>query len=176
MWLHAFALPLLLLLAGPSGGAEPAATVVPMSGSWSWPVHGPVIRDYEPPETPYGAGHRGIDIAAGLGTTVRAPASASVAFAGKVGGELFLTLDHGGGVTSTYSWLGSVLVRKGDVVASGQPIATSGTGHPGSVVPHLHFGVKVDDVYVDPLDHLGPAGVEDLIRLAPLAGVAEGAA
>jgi murein DD-endopeptidase MepM/ murein hydrolase activator NlpD len=174
VWFRAFALPLALLLAGPVEPDVTARTLVPMSGSWSWPVHGSVIRDYEPPETPYGVGHRGIDIAVAVGTTVRAPEGATVSFAGKVGGQLFVTLDHGGGLESTYSWLASTLVRKGDVVARGQAIATSGQGHPDSAVSHLHFGVKLDDAYVDPLDYLGPAGVEDLIRLAPLAGVEAG--
>ena len=185
MVLRALVLPLILLLAGPAepGGAtrpgeRSALSPAAASGTWSWPVHGPLLRGYDPPETPYGAGHRGIDIAVPIGTTVRAPEGAVVAFAGKVGGQLFVTLEHGGDLASTYSWVGSALVRKGDVVARGQPIATSGLGHPGSLVPHLHLGVKLGDAYVDPLLYLGPAGVEDLIRLAPLAvaGVAGAAA
>lgn len=177
MVLRALALPLVLLLAGPaasdraaSGGATYLPRPAASSGSWSWPVHGPLLRGYDPPESPYGAGHRGIDIAVRVGTTVGAPEGAVVAFAGKVGGQLFVTLDHGGGLTSTYSWLASALVHKGDVVARGQPIATSGAGHPGSLVSHLHLGVKLAGDYVDPLLYLRPAGVEDLIRLAPMAG------
>jgi len=175
--LHALALPLILLLTGPAASGEWGFTVeirtprpAAASGTWSWPVQGPLLRGYDPPQSPYGAGHRGIDIAVRVGTTVRAPEGAVVAFAGKVGGQLFVTLDHGGDLTSTYSWLSSTLVRKGDVVARGQPIATSGPGHPGSLVPHLHLGVKLGGVYVDPLLYLGTASVQDLIRLAPLAG------
>ena len=168
-----WSLPVLVLLVGLLAPQQQAgvgnAPRSPLgSGTWSWPVHGPVIRGFDPPETPYGAGHRGIDVAVALGTTVRAPESGVVTFAGKVGGDLFATLDHGGGLASTYSWLSSTLVRKGDVVARGQPIATSGLGHDGSLVPHLHLGVKLDGSYVDPLLYLGPAGVEDLIRLAPI--------
>lgn len=166
MLARALVLPLVALLAGP-GLSVTAPRLAPASGTWAWPVHGPVIRPFDPPESPYGAGHRGIDIAAPPGTTVRAPHSATVAFAGKVGGELFVTLDHGGELQSTYSWLGSTLVRKGDVVILGQPIATTGVGHAGSSVPHLHLGVKLAGAYVDPMDYLGPAGVQDLIRLAP---------
>jgi murein DD-endopeptidase MepM/ murein hydrolase activator NlpD len=33
------------------------------AGDWSWPVVGPVIRAFDPPDTPFGSGHRGIDIA-----------------------------------------------------------------------------------------------------------------
>jgi murein DD-endopeptidase MepM/ murein hydrolase activator NlpD len=140
------------------------------AGDWSWPVVGPVIRGFDPPDSPFGSGHRGIDIAAAAGSPVRAPAAGKVTFAGPVGGRLFLTIDHGDGVESTYSWLDALVARKGDLVSRGQPIVRSGTGHPGEVIPHLHFGVKLLDVYVDPLDYLGPVDVWRFIRLAPLDG------
>jgi murein DD-endopeptidase MepM/ murein hydrolase activator NlpD len=149
----------------------PARTSVG-SGTWQWPVVGPVIGAFEPPETPFGAGHRGIDIATPAGTTVIAPEAGFVAFAGKVGGELFVTLDHGAGLTSTYSWLSGVLVGEGDAVARGAAIAFSGRGHPGSAVPHLHFGVRRDGTYLDPLAFLAPPSVSEYIRLAPLVDVA----
>jgi murein DD-endopeptidase MepM/ murein hydrolase activator NlpD len=129
-----------------------------------------VIRGFDPPDTPFGSGHRGIDIAVALGTPVRAADAGVVTFAGAVGGRLFLTIDHGGGLESTYSFLASLAVRRGAVVARGQPIATSGAGHAGATVPHLHFGVKLADLYVDPLDYLGPIEVWRFIRLAPLVG------
>lgn len=138
------------------------------SGTWMWPVQGPVIRGFDPPDSPYGSGHRGIDIATAFGTPVVAPAAGTVSFAGKVGGRLFLTVQHGGGLASTYSWVSALLVRKNEVVQAGQTIALSGEGHPGSLTPHLHFAVKLSGEYVDPLDYLGPGSVVDLIRLAPL--------
>lgn len=144
------------------------ASAQPANGTWTWPVRGPVIRGFEPPETPFGSGHRGIDIAASVGTVVVAPEAGVVAFAGTVGGELFVTLDHGGGLTSTYSWLSAMLVRKGDVVPREAPIARSGRGHPGATVPHLHFGVRQDGAYLDPMEFLEPANVSAFIRLAPL--------
>jgi murein DD-endopeptidase MepM/ murein hydrolase activator NlpD len=149
-----------------------AAVVAPAAvpdGTWTWPVLGPVIGAFEPPETPFGSGHRGIDVAVAAGTVVVAAEGGVVAFAGPVGGQLFVTVDHGGGLTSTYSWVSSLLVRRGDVVGEGMPIATSGRGHPGAPVPHLHFGVRQDDVYLDPMAFLGPLSVSDFIRLAPLA-------
>jgi murein DD-endopeptidase MepM/ murein hydrolase activator NlpD len=138
------------------------------SGEWTWPVVGPVTRGFDPPENPFGSGHRGIDIAAPVGTPVRAAAAGTVTFAGPVGGRLFVTVDHGAGLESTYSFLDSIAVRRGDVVSQGQAIARSGTGHAGGAVPHLHFGVKLADVYVDPLEYLGPVEVWRFIRLAPL--------
>jgi len=140
------------------------------AGTWTWPVVGPVIRGFDPPDTPFGSGHRGIDIATAFDSPVVAAQAGVVTFAGPVGGRLFVTVDHGGGLESTYSFLASLAVRRGAVVAAGQVIARSGMGHAGATIPHLHFGVKLADAYVDPLDYLGPVDVWRFIRLAPLAG------
>ena|SRR6266550_3036776 len=137
------------------------------TGGWTWPVVGPVIQAFDPPDTPYGSGHRGIDIAASVGTTVVAPADGTVTFAGPVGGYLFVTIDQGGGLFSTYSWLSAKLVRKGDHVLRGQPIALTGWGHPAAPIPHLHLGVKLDGSYVDPLSYLGAISLATFVRLAP---------
>ena len=118
------------------------------SGTWTWPVIGPVIRGFDPPRSPYGAGHRGIDIAAPDASVVRAPAAGVVTFAGNVGGRLFVTIDHGGGLLSTCSFLSSLLVHKGDVVVQGQDIARSGTGHAGDSTPNVHLGVRLAGQYV----------------------------
>ncbi|MEA2580704.1 MAG: hypothetical protein QOE83_1596 [Actinomycetota bacterium] len=145
--------------------ATPSASAV---GQWRWPIEGPILRGYDPPDSPYGSGHRGIDIGAPIDTPVRAPEAGKVTFAGKVGGHLFVTIDHGGGVASTYSWLTSIAVRKGNVVTRGDVIARSGSGHPGDTQPSLHMGVKLNGAYVDPLDYLGPIDIDGFIRLAPL--------
>jgi hypothetical protein len=133
-----------------------------------WPIVGPIVRGFDPPDDPYGSGHRGIDIAADVGTVIVAPDDGVVTFAGKVGGKLFLTIDHGGGVSSTCSWLTSVLVRKGDRVVRGQPVASTGWGHTDLAMPQLHFGVRLDGTYVDPLAYLAAPSITALIRLAPL--------
>jgi murein DD-endopeptidase MepM/ murein hydrolase activator NlpD len=137
-------------------------------GSWPWPVTGPVVRAFDAPASPYGSGHRGIDIAAPFGTVAVAPEAGTVSFAGPVGGYLFLTIDHGGGLASTYSWVSGLLVRKGDVVTAGQDIALSGGGHPGDTIASLHFGVKLNGVYVDPMLYLRAPDLTSFIRLAPL--------
>lgn len=146
----------------------PAAPAL-ATGSWTWPVMGAVIRGFDPPGSPYGSGHRGIDVAAPVGSLVRAPASGVVTFAGNVGGRLFVTIDHGGGLLSTCSFLSVLLVHKGDLVLQGQSVALSGSGHVGDTTPNVHFGVRLNGEYVDPLAYLGPVSVVDLIRLAPIA-------
>jgi murein DD-endopeptidase MepM/ murein hydrolase activator NlpD len=161
----AFFLPLVLCLLVCVGPQAPAAHA---AGTWLWPVSGSLLRPFDPPGSPFGAGHRGIDIGAPSGTTVVAPDPGTVTFAGTVAGHLFVTLAHGGELVSTYSWLSGILVQQGDLVARGQPIAASGGCHPGDVDPCLHLGVKLNDAYVDPLDYLSPLDVTTLIRLAPL--------
>ena len=156
---------LLTLLALTAIAPDPAHAA---AGDWTWPVIGPVIRGFDPPDTPFGSGHRGIDVAAGADTPVVAAASGVVAFAGPVGGRLFVTVDHGGGLESTYSFLAWIAVRRGASVTRGQVIGTSGAGHAGIEPAHLHLGVRLNDVYVDPLDYLGPVEVWRFIRLAPL--------
>jgi len=145
--------------------ASPASA----DGAWTWPVGGPVVRGFDPPSSPYGSGHRGIDIAAPVGTVVRAPAAGVVTFAGSVGGRLFVTIDHGGGLLSTCSFLSSLLVREGDAVVRGQAVALSGTGHVGDTSPDVHLGVRLAGQYVDPMDYLEAMSIVDLIRLAPIA-------
>jgi murein DD-endopeptidase MepM/ murein hydrolase activator NlpD len=146
-------------------GTGPAARA---AGTWRWPVSGPILRPFDPPGSPFGAGHRGIDIGARAGTTVVAADAGTVTFAGTVAGHLFVTLAHSADLVSTYSWLSGILVHEDDLVAAGQPIATSGGCHPGDVDPCLHLGVKLDDAYVDPLDYLGPLDLTTMIRLAPV--------
>src|ERR1044072_519943 len=148
----------LLALAAVVSASSPARAAVP----WQWPVSGAIVRGFDPPDDPYGSGHRGIDIAAPAGPGVVAHHDGQVTFAGKVGGRLFLTIDHGGGISSTCSWLTSVLVHKNDQAARGQAVAPTGWGHPDLPVPHLHFGVRKDGTYVDPLSFLATLSVASL--------------
>jgi murein DD-endopeptidase MepM/ murein hydrolase activator NlpD len=158
---------LLMLMAVPAVLAHPQPATA--AGTWTWPVTGPVIRGFDPPQDPYGSGHRGIDIAAPAGTPVLAAESGTVTFAGSVGGELFVTIAHAGGLASTYSWVSSLSVRRDDTVMRGQEIARSGSGHPGALEPpHLHVGVKLDGEYVDPLAYLSALSVSGMIHLAPI--------
>lgn len=146
-------------------GAGPAEA----SGKMLWPVTGPILRGFDGPDSPYSAGHRGIDIGAPVGTLIHSPASGVVSFAGKVAGSLYVSIDHANGVRSTCSWLSTVTVKKGQSVDAGEVIGTTGLGHPGSVTPHLHFGTKIDGVYVDPLSLLEAMDLSELIRLVPVA-------
>src|SRR6266567_1303278 len=162
-----------LVTAGRAAAGSSAAPIRhpsagPAWGTYRWPVSGPVIRGFEPPPDPYGPGHRGIDIAAPFGTTVGAAQDGIVAFAGWVGGSLFISIDHPDGVRTTYSWLSGVQVKRGQSVVRGQPIGLSGHGHPEIATPHLHFGARVGATYIDPMLLLERGSVAGLIHLAPL--------
>ena len=146
-----------------------APLLAPAYGTYAWPVTGPVIRPFEPPPSPYSQGHRGIDIAAPFGSVLRAANDGVVAFAGWVGGSLFISIDHPDGVRTTYSWLSSVDVSRGQSVAKGEVIGRTGHGHPDVAQPHLHFGARIGTTYIDPMPLLEAEDVASLIHLAPLA-------
>ena len=59
-------------------------------------------------------------------------------------------------------------MKAGDDVIRGQVIGTTGHGHPDVSTPHLHFGARVGDTYIDPMTLLEPGTVVGLIHLAPL--------
>jgi murein DD-endopeptidase MepM/ murein hydrolase activator NlpD len=94
--------------------------------------------------------HRGMDIAVPTGTEVEAANSGRMVFAEKLkvfGGTM--VIDHGLGVHSLYFHLSKFIAKPGDKVLRGQKIALSGnTG--ASSGPHLHWGMSVHDLRVDP--------------------------
>lgn len=98
-------------------------------------------------------GHMGTDFAAPEGTPVRAAAPGRVAFAGKQGGSgNMVALAHDGGLTTLYMHLSRFAkgLRAGQRVDSRQVIAYVGmTGL--ATGPHLHFAVRKDGSYVDPM-------------------------
>lgn len=98
--------------------------------------------------------HYGIDIAAPMGSAVRAPANAKVLFADyRSGYGRNVVLDHGYGLVTLYGHASQLFVKEGDVIKRGQVIAAVGsTG--ASTGPHLHYEVHVDGIPMDPLTYL----------------------
>jgi hypothetical protein len=133
------------------------------------PVDGAVGRPFAAPATQWGSGHRGVDFEAPAGTSVRAAASGTVLFAGRVASSQAVTVQHGGGLQTTYSVLSEVLVSRGDSVAQGHWIGRVGGSH-SDTGGGLHFGVKLAGAYVDPQDFLGALDFSEAIHLAPLEG------
>ncbi len=106
------------------------------------PVSDPVIDDFRPPSTPYGAGNRGLEYGNPADTPVFAAAGGSVIFAGPIAYTYFVVIRHLDGIETTYSYLSELLVEEYDSVESGEQIAVAG--------PNLHFGARSGAHYVDP--------------------------
>lgn len=122
------------------------------------PVDAPVADPFRPPEDPYGPGNRGVEYDTEPGDVVRAAASGTVVFAGAVAGTLHLTVDHGGGLVSSYSYLQRLSVRVGTDVDQGAVIGVTGE--------RLHFSVRLEGAYTDPAGFIGVRRVR--VRLVPL--------
>ncbi|WP_420146022.1 M23 family metallopeptidase [Sphingobium sp.] len=101
-----------------------------------------------------GAYHGGVDVAAGTGAPVVAPADGVVILAASdkpftLEGHL-LMIDHGHGLNSAFLHLSRIDVKPGDHVAQGQRIGAVGaTGR--ATGPHLHWGMKWNDARIDPM-------------------------
>ena len=129
----------------------------PPAFAWTWPVEGEILRPFALGDDVYAAGqHRGIDIAAGTGVAVRAPAAGRITYAGtlpRYGKTLTIRTDDGYAVTLLH--LGSLGVKRDAVVAEGDTVGTVGpSGEAAHDVPYVYLGVRRwadEHGYVDPL-------------------------
>jgi len=125
-----------------------------------WPVRGEIRDAFGQRMDPFTGEkgfHAGIDIAAPLGTGVRAAADGMVLYAGPdrgYGNEVFI--DHGYGFATRYGHLGALSVVIGQEVSRGQIVGTAGeTGR--ATGPHLHYEVLIHEIPEDPAKYLkGP--------------------
>lgn len=140
-----------------AGAAPPAPVPTAEGGGWTRPVPGDVLHAFDPPAEEWGAGHRGVDLAAGAGEPVRSPAAGTVSFAGQVAGKPVVVVAHQGGLRSTFEPV-TASVGRGDPVAAGDVVGTLAAG-PGHCAPAgcAHWGVLRGDVYLDPMALLGQA-------------------
>lgn len=136
---------------------------------WRWPLspRPTVARPFDAPASPWGRGHRGLDLAASPGAPVRAVEAGTVTHAGVVAGRGTVTLVHADGLSSTYEPVAVSVevgahVEVGDVlgVLEDVPVAHCGAGS------CLHLGARRRPAYLDPLPLLTGGG---RLRLMPLA-------
>ncbi|MEU9981258.1 M23 family metallopeptidase [Streptomyces sp. NPDC050856] len=127
-----------------------------------WPLGPPrpvVVRGWEPPASPYGPGHRGVDLDAPPGTPVRAAAGGRVSFAGPVAGRGVLTITLTGSgsppLRTTYEPV-RPLVPVGAEVAAGQVVAAVVDSRSHCAPVCLHWGLRRGEAYLDPLSLLPP--------------------
>jgi murein DD-endopeptidase MepM/ murein hydrolase activator NlpD len=129
------------------------------TGVYTWPTPG-----YTSISSPYGMRfhpilkqrkmHTGVDIRAPMGATIVAADSGKVIHAGWMGGYgQVLVVDHGNGISTLYAHQSAFLVGNGDTVSRGQAIGKVGsTGW--STGPHLHFEVRINGSYTDPMPYI----------------------
>ncbi|MGP6192078.1 MAG: murein hydrolase activator EnvC family protein [Vulcanimicrobiaceae bacterium] len=139
-----------------AAGGSPAAPAHG-SGQFIWPIHGPITSPFGYRTNPFGGApdfHPGLDIAADMGTPILAADSGRVIIAGWVSGYgNYISIDHGGGISTGYGHCSRIDVSIGQDVQRGQVIGAVGsTGH--STGPHVHFEVRVNGRPVDPAPRL----------------------
>lgn len=145
-----------LVVSGVSGGAFASET--------GWPLDGPAdtlvgFGERYTAEDGAQATHRGVDLAADPGSSVRAVLGGTVSFAGRVpageGATTIAVTVRTGDLRITLMPLAETSVRAGDVVAPGDVLgklaAVGDRSHPS---PHLHVGVRRGDLYIDPVPFL----------------------
>ncbi|PAB58773.1 murein hydrolase activator EnvC family protein [Anaeromicrobium sediminis] len=130
-----------------------------VGGKFTWPAPG-----YTRITSPFGYRihpvlkkkklHTGIDVGIPYGKNLVAAADGKVIHANWLGGYgKAVMIDHGGGIVTLYGHTSKLLVKNGQRVKKGTPIAKCGsTGM--STGPHLHFEVRKNGKYIDPMTYL----------------------
>ncbi|GEM_PF-111948 len=145
---------LFLILATVSTTVAPAAAAETILQE---PVRAEVLDPFRLPSGPYGPGNRGIEYATVAGDRVGAAADGIVVFAGPVAGRVYVTIDHGGQLLTSYGPLETKSVLTGDNVNRGDMV--------GTALGPVHFSTRINHEYVDPASLFGHREVE--VRLVP---------
>lgn len=130
-----------------------------IGGEFLWPAPGNTIITSPfgmrfHPILHYYRSHNGIDIGTPMGAPIVASNPGTVITASYVGsyGNVVM-LDHGGGVVTNYAHGSKILVEVGQTVQRGEIIMEAGsTGL--STGPHLHFEIKINGTFVNPLPYV----------------------
>ena len=147
----------------PTGTAY-ADRSAPADGVWPLEPRPEVVARFDPPETRWGFGHRGVDLVGRVGQPVHAALAGRVSFAGTLAGRGVVVVDHGATRTTYEPVAASVSVS--DAVTAGAVIGRlelfGSHCFPRSC---LHWGlIEGPEHYLDPLTLVGAGPV----RLLPL--------
>ena len=122
-----------------------------------WPVQGQIMSSFAERQDPFsgeGAFHRGVDISAGYGQPIVAPADGVVEFADfRNGFGRTVMIDHGYGVETLYGHMSGWAVAPGQHVARGDVIGYVGMSG-RATGPHVHYEVHLNGVPVNPYKYL----------------------
>lgn len=148
----------------PWGSTAPAA--IPAVGTWPLRPEPVVVRPFDPPATPWGAGHRGVDLLATPGQVVRSALPGTVAYAGVLAGRGVVVVSHGS-TRTTYEPVAAT-AEVGTVVVAGDRLGTV-QAVPSHCAPRtcLHWGWVAGETYLDPLRLVGQGPVRLLPLTAP---------
>lgn len=127
-------------------------------GNYIWPVPGysRISSQFGPRNCPFHGRetHTGIDLPAPYGTRILAAKAGTVTTAASTAGYGNLVIiNHGSGLQTYYAHCSSIIVKRGQKVSAGQLIAKVGSTGP-STGNHLHFGVKVNGGFRNPLNYV----------------------
>lgn len=138
-------------ISGALRGALPAGAIRKGTGRFIYPMNGTFTSPFG---TRWGRLHAGIDIAAPIGTPIRAADGGRVAIAGAVSGYgNYTCIQHSNSLSTCYGHQSSIAVKVGQTVTKGQIIGLCGnTGR--STGPHLHFEVRVNGNPQNPMGYL----------------------
>jgi murein DD-endopeptidase MepM/ murein hydrolase activator NlpD len=122
------------------------------------PTRAEIIDPFRPPAGPYRPGNRGLEYGTAAGDRIAVAAAGVVAFAGPVGGSLFVSVDHGGGYRTTYGFVDRIATRVGRRIQVGTLVARAGGP--------FHFSLRHDGLYLNPAAHFGRSSAS--VRLVPI--------
>jgi murein DD-endopeptidase MepM/ murein hydrolase activator NlpD len=170
---------LALLLAAALLVPRPAAAETDPVGVWPLVPQPEVVAGFDPPDDPWGAGHRGVDLLGRPGQAVRSALPGRVSWAGVLAGRGVVVVDHGT-TRTTYEPV-EATVGVGDQVTAGDRIGTlSPVGSHCLPRACLHWGWIDGETYLDPLRLVGAGPVrllplwrdlpEPVARVSPYAG------
>lgn len=143
-----------------NSGSPPVFPPSGMQGGSVMPVQGKVTSGFGPRNAPMAgasSNHKGMDIAASMGTPIRAARSGVVKFAGQQRGYgNTVIVDHGNGQETLYAHASKLLARVGQQIGAGDIVGAVGsTGN--STGPHLHFEVRYGGQAINPQGFLNGA-------------------
>jgi len=129
------------------------------TGVFTWPAPGystitsPYGMRYHP-ILKYNKKHTGVDIGAPSGADIVAADSGTVIQTGWMGGYgQVVVIDHGGGISTLYAHMSTIIAANGASVTKGETIGKVGsTGW--STGPHLHFEVRINGVDTNPMSYI----------------------
>ena len=126
-----------------------------VTSSFSYRRWHPILHRYRP--------HHGTDFGARKGTPLLAVNAGRVSFSGRMGGYgKVVKIKHAGGYESLYAHQSRIRVKRGQKVKKGQIIGYVGsTGR--STGPHLHFGLKKNGRWIDPMKVLRKKSIKTMV-------------